>query len=132
MHQHFSAPPQAAPEQRVLQVLIVDDDPRIMSLVRLTLLDEGHRVRTAHDGVEGMAEVEAEPPDAIVLDLEMPVMDGRAFFRALRSAGNDSPVLVLSAYGAHQARRELGAEAALDKPFEPQELLRVLNRIARR
>ncbi|MEX2373423.1 MAG: response regulator, partial [Dehalococcoidia bacterium] len=59
----------------------------------------------------------------------MPNMDGRACYRALREQGIDAPVLVLSAYGAHAARRELGAEAALDKPFDPYELVRRLERL---
>lgn len=109
-----------------MQILVVDDDPVVLRLVSLTLSDEGYQVRTASDGVEAVQVAARDPIDLIVLDLEMPKMDGRTAFRALRAGGVTAPVLVLSAYGAHSARRELGAEAALDKPFDPFELVRRL------
>lgn len=111
------------------RVLVVDDDPVVQRLVSATLGDEGYRVLIARDGAEAVRLATAEAPDAIVLDLEMPQLDGRSAFRALREHGVRAPVLVLSANGASAARRELNAEAALDKPFDPTELLRRLARI---
>jgi DNA-binding response OmpR family regulator len=62
-------------------------------------------------------------PDLITLDLKMPGMGGQEFLRRLRAAGLTVPVLVISAYGAHEARDELGADGALSKPFEIDELV---------
>lgn len=105
-------------------VLVIDDDAAITRMLRLTLRDGGFEVTTAANGALALEQITDEHmPDAIVLDLEMPVMDGRSFYRALRSRGIDVPVLVLSAYGARTAQRELGANAYLNKPFNPEELV---------
>ncbi len=112
-----------------MQILVVDDDPVVRRLVAVTLSDEGHEVRTASNGAEALEIVDGGCPEVIVLDLEMPEVDGRTCYRELRTRGCEAPVLVLSAYGAHRARKELGAEAALDKPFDPFELVRRLERL---
>lgn len=107
-------------------VLVIDDDPPLRRMLSLTLRDGGFAVLPAADGQAALDLLAADPslPDAIVLDLEMPVMDGRAFFRALRERGFEVPVIVVSAYGARTAQRQLGAESYLDKPFSPDELVR--------
>lgn len=107
-------------------VLVVDDDPPLRRMLSLTLRDGGFSVVPADNGQAALDLLTSDDtlPDAIVLDLEMPVMDGRAFFRELRSRGIDVPVLLVSAYGARAAQRQLGAEGALDKPFNPEELIR--------
>jgi len=123
----------SVPVPAPIHVLVVDDDPVVRRLVAVILSEEGYVVRTASNGAEALdvaGHSEGTAPDVIVLDLEMPEVDGRACYRALRARGCLAPVLVLSAYGAHQARRELGADAALDKPFDPFELLRRLERLA--
>lgn len=109
-----------AAEGRELRVLVVDDDPAVVRLVDATLRDEGFVVASAVNGEEALERLEQFDADVIVLDLEMPLMDGPAFFRSLRSRGREIPVLLLSAYGARRARRELGAEGAMEKPFDPQ------------
>ncbi len=110
-----------------LQILVLDDDEALQRLLRLLLEAEGFRVVMAKNGAEGLERVAGEPHlDAIVLDLEMPVMDGRTFFRELRARGSELPVVVLSAYGARAAQREIAANAALDKPFEPERLVSII------
>ena len=106
-------------------VLVIDDDPPLRRMLSLTLRDGGFAVLPAGDGQAALDLLAADPslPDAIVLDLEMPVMDGRAFYRALRERGILVPVIVVSAYGARSAQRQLGAESYLDKPFSPDELV---------
>lgn len=104
-------------------VLIVDDDAALLRMLRLTLRDGGFEVRVAEDGRTALESVATRMPDAVVLDLEMPVMDGREFYQELRSRGIEIPVIIVSAHGAKTARRELGADAALDKPFNPDELV---------
>lgn len=113
----------------MVQVLVVDDDPVVQRLVRVTLADAGYEVAVASDGEEALRLASAASPDAIVLDLEMPRLDGRAAYRELRQRGVRTPVLILSANGAHTARRELSAEASLDKPFDPTELVRRVDRL---
>ena len=110
-------------------VLVADDDPVVQRLVRVTLADAGYDVAIASDGEEAVRIASEDSPDAIVLDLEMPRLDGRAAFREMRQRGVRSPVLILSANGAHTARRELSAEASLDKPFDPTELVRRVERL---
>jgi DNA-binding response OmpR family regulator len=107
-------------------VLAVDDDPAILELLKLTLTDEGFTVASARNGAEALVSYDEVRPDVIVLDLEMPVMDGRTFYRELRERGNATPVLLVSAHGARAALRELGAEGAIEKPFDPYALGRRL------
>ena len=104
-------------------VLVVDDDRPVARMVAATLGLEGYDVLVAHDGKEALERVEAESPDVICLDLQMPVMDGREFFRELRRRGVLTPVVVLSAYGAEAAQLELGADGFVDKPFDPDRLV---------
>jgi len=110
-------------------VLIVDDDRNLTVFLTTVLSLEGHSVRTASDGEAALALLESNPIDVIVLDLRMPRMDGRAFFRELRARGNQTPVLIASAYGAMEAQRELGAEGAVEKPFSPETLARAINEL---
>lgn len=117
--------------EEMAHVLVVDDDPVVQRLVRVTLADAGYAVAIASDGEEALRIASEVSPDAIVMDLEMPRLDGRAAFRELRQRGVRSPVLILSANGAHTARRELSAEGALDKPFDPTELVRRVERLLR-
>lgn len=100
-------------------VLVVDDDLGILRLVTEVLSEEGFVPVKAADGAEALDLLrQGLSPSAIVLDLSMPRMDGRAFLRQARDLGVAAPVLILSAYGAHAARRELGADDALPKPFD--------------
>lgn len=114
------------------RVLIVDDDPSILRMLRLVFLADGYEVTTARNGEEALEALGASHPGAIVLDLEMPVMDGREFFRELRARGDQTPVLILSAYGAELARRELKAEAFVSKPFEPDYLVQEVEKLLER
>ena len=99
-------------------VLVVDDEPAIRNLVRMSLRPLHLQVEDAGNGEEAMAAVHRSRPSVIVLDLTMPVMDGRSFFHAIE--GDDRPpVLILSGDDSVSARRELGAEASMAKPFDP-------------
>jgi DNA-binding response OmpR family regulator len=104
-------------------VLIVDDDPSVVRLISILLRSEHIEAIPAYDAEHGLFALDQVDPDLIVLDLQLPEMDGRQFFAEARRHGYDGPVLVCSAAGAHAAQRELGAEAAIDKPFDPDDLL---------
>jgi DNA-binding response OmpR family regulator len=95
-------------------------------MVRLVLLSDGFEVVTAENGYRALDKLPGAQFDAVVLDLQMPDLDGRACFKEIRSRGYDVPVLILSAYGAEQARLELGAEAAVIKPFDPADFLQTV------
>ncbi len=111
------------------KVLVIDDDAALLRMIRLTLRLEGFEVVTATDGQLGLDRVVDSSPDVVAVDLQMPIMDGRAFYRVLRSDGHRVPVLIMSANGALEARRELGANAAITKPFEPAELVSTIRRL---
>jgi len=119
----------APAEVRDRRVLIVDDDASILRMLRLVFQGDGFDVVTATNGREALEVVGREEPGVIVLDLEMPVMDGRTCFRELRSRGHSTPVLILSAYGAERAKSELRAEAYVSKPFEPDHLVNEVQRL---
>ena len=116
---------------RPLRVLVVDDDKAILRLVVTTLRIGGHVPLAAEHGRDGLAILDAvPPPDVVVLDLQMPEMDGRTFYNCARLCGYAGPVIICSAYGAEHARLELGAEASLTKPFDPEDLLSRINGLA--
>jgi two-component system response regulator MprA len=114
-------------------VLVVDDDAAIRLLIADALEFEGYEVITATDGADALAKLLARHPDAIVLDLMMPVMDGRAFLAAAREAemgGRSTPVLVLSAsHDLPAIAPQLGVRACLCKPFDLDILLAVVERL---
>lgn len=111
------------------RVLVIDDDPAISRMMSLTLRSAGFEVKTALNGAVGLEQVEAQSPEVIVLDLEMPVLDGRGFYRELRRKGYTMPVLIVSANGAKAACRELDANDSLAKPFAFDELTSKLERL---
>ena len=102
-------------------ILVVEDDAGIRALIARTLTSDGFDVQEAGDGREALELIQQQPQSfsAIVLDVQMPVMDGRAFYREMRAVPCEAPVIVVSAVGAASARRELGADDWLEKPFDP-------------
>jgi DNA-binding response OmpR family regulator len=109
----------------LITVLVIDDDPAIGRLVRLILAAHNIQCESATSGEEGLAMLSNghAAPDVILLDLAMPGMDGYTCFQELRRAGIDSPIILCSAYGAAQAKRMLGGQGAIAKPFEPATLI---------
>ena len=99
-------------------------------MIRLTLTSEGFDVVTANNGVLALEQLDSNGRfDAILLDLQMPVMDGRTFYREMRARGVETPVIILSAYGADAAKEELKAEAAVAKPFDPDFLIALTHQL---
>lgn len=111
-------------------VLVVEDDQEIRDFVALVLEAEGYTVRTACNGVEALDMVHDSRPRLILLDMRMPVMDGRTFVQAYRQqAGPHAPVLVLTAApDPQQAAREVQADGYLAKPFDLDHLLTLARR----
>ena len=110
----------------MVSVLVLDDDVHIVRLLGNILRMEGFQVIETWQGEKALALISREAPDVIILDLNMPEMDGRTFYRAARTAGYQGPVVICSAFSADSARFELGAEASLGKPFDPDELLAIV------
>jgi two-component system response regulator MprA len=117
------------------RVLVVDDDPPLRRMLARTLKAEGYEVTVAGDGGAALAETERTPPDVIVLDVAMPGLDGLSVARRLRSKGNATPILMLTARDAvpdRVAGLEAGADDYLVKPFAVQELIARLRALTRR
>jgi two-component system chemotaxis response regulator CheY len=120
----------SSPRQPDSYVLVVDDDPAILTTVSEILQFEGYAVRTATNGAEALRLVEHARPWAILLDMRMPVMDGWGFARALRTRGIDVPIVVMTA--AADSRRwaeEIGAAGHVPKPFELLDLVGAVERL---
>jgi CheY-like chemotaxis protein len=113
-------------------VLVVDDEAPIRELIADALAFEGYDAVTATHGADALVKLAARRPDAIVLDLMMPVMDGRSFLTACRSDPRcaDIPILVVSAsHDLTATAPELGVRACLAKPFDLDVLLAVVYRL---
>ncbi|MDF2967678.1 MAG: response regulator [Nocardioidaceae bacterium] len=118
-----------------MRILVVDDDRAVRDSLRRSLQYNGYDVDVAADGAEALARVPAARPDAIVMDVMMPRLDGLEATRALRAAGNEVPILVLTARDAVGDRvdgLDAGADDYLTKPFALEELLARLRALTRR
>ena len=118
-----------------MRILVVDDDRAVRESLRRSLTFKGYSVETAGDGLEALEKVVAQRPDVLLLDVMMPRMDGLEVCRRLRSAGDDLPILVLTARDSVSERvagLDAGADDYLAKPFALEELLARLRALLRR
>jgi DNA-binding response OmpR family regulator len=116
-------------------VLVVDDDATVSDVVRRYLEQAGCAVRLAGDGASGLAAVDAERPDLVVLDIMMPGLDGLEVCRRLRGKYAGLPVIMLTALGEEVDRvlgLEVGADDYVTKPFSPRELVLRVRSVLRR
>ena len=117
------------------EILVVDDEPTVLKAIRVGLMFEGFRVTTASDGLGALEAIDRSVPDAMVLDLMMPRMDGLTVLRRLRSVNPALPVLLLTArdsVGDRVTGLSLGADDYLTKPFDLDELLARIRALLRR
>lgn len=119
------------------RVLVIDDDDAVRWVLQRNLEHAGFEVATAENGLEGLASIDDHPPDIVVLDLMMPVMDGFGVLEALQR--NDRtpliPVVVLTAMAAPDMRERCeraGARRVMTKPFEPSALAAEINDVLAR
>jgi two-component system, OmpR family, response regulator MprA len=118
-----------------VKVLVVDDEPAVRDALRRALTLEGYEVDLAEDGIEGVTAAATRGPDAIVLDLLMPGLDGLEVCRRIRESGDRTPILMLTARDEVQDRvagLDAGADDYLAKPFALEELNARLRALVRR
>src|ERR1700689_37923 len=118
-----------------MRILVVDDDPAVSGALNRALRLEGYEVSLAADGPKALEEVAIRPPAAVVLAIGLPVIGGLDVCRRLRAAGDDTPVLMLTARDAINDRvqgLDAGADDYLVKPFALAELLARLRALLRR
>ena len=122
----------AQPRRRALNVIVADDERDTVLTLTAVLRDEGHNVRGVYRGDDVLRAVEADRPDAVILDIEMPGKSGFAIAQELRHAyGDDTPMLIaISGKWTGQTDEMLGRIVGFKhyclKPFEPQKLLELL------
>ena len=115
------------------RILVVDDHEDIRLLLRIELSADGHQISEAADGEQALAALAANPPDLMLLDIMMPVMDGWEVLRRL--GGREAPpVLVITGMASDDERHvvellELGALDVINKPFDPGWLLRLVDAV---
>jgi CheY-like chemotaxis protein len=124
--------PQSLDGQRT--ILVVDDFDDTRLLLRTWLQRKGYRVVEAENGVQAIAEAESQQPDLIIMDVEMPELDGLSATRKIRTLANSEevPIVVVSAYGADQFRDDAlaaGCNAYVSTPFEPEELEKLITEL---
>jgi CheY-like chemotaxis protein len=116
------------------KILVADDEPPVVQIIRANLELEGYQVVTAYDGVQALEKAKAEQPDLLILDIMMPRMDGFDVLDALKkdASTENIPVVMLTALNEiehmDQAARK-GSYCYLTKPFEPLELLMIVRRL---
>ncbi len=116
------------------RILVVEDDPGVLEMVRLYLERAGYQVRSARDGPEALKAFREERPELIVLDLKLPWMDGLEVCREIRRTSR-TPILMLTARATEDDRvkgLELGADDYIVKPFSPRELVARVRAVLRR
>ncbi len=114
------------------RVLVIDDEDVIGAVLRYAFLEQGHETLTADGGRSGVEAVRSHHPDAVVLDLMMPEMNGHDVLEALREddATGDVPILVLTAVTQSRERDRClaeGADRVMTKPFDPREVATVID-----
>lgn len=115
-------------------VLVVDDSPTIRKIVEVTLRREGYRVNTCDNAMKALASVADDPPDLVLLDVMLPVMDGYKVCKIIKNRHRDMPVVMLSSKDGFfdKARGKMaGSTHYITKPFEPRDLVAVVARYTR-
>lgn len=116
---------------RILDVLVVDDDPLILTVVDLMVRHMGHTVRTACDGVAALDVLADAPADIIVSDIRMPGMDGLALARLVRKDYPNIPIILMTGYLSEYSSvgaSEIGVDGILKKPFKSTDLIAAISR----
>ena|SRR3954468_7483 len=117
------------------RILVVDDEPDILLMLRMSLEDEGHDVFMAADGLIGLERLAEHHPDLVVLDVMMPVLDGFGMLERKRADGDRTPVVMLSAKSEQNdvdRAMSLGAVEFVSKPFDLDRLVALIESVLAR
>lgn len=117
-----------------LKILAVDDSATIRGMLSMTLSSAGFEVVVADDGLAGLEQLDAEQPDLVITDINMPRLDGFGFIEGVRNERHNSstPILVLTTETGDDLRRKAraaGATGWIVKPFDPEKLIATINRL---
>ncbi|GAC1559781.1 MAG: hypothetical protein NVS2B9_21170 [Myxococcales bacterium] len=114
-------------------ILVVDDDADFRSGIRIALEMKGYQVEESGNGQEALEKLTEKPPLLVLLDLQMPVMNGRELLQRLRSAPEtkEIPVVIISGFGFEWEAELMGAQGYIGKPFEPRELEKTIAELLR-
>jgi CheY-like chemotaxis protein len=114
-------------------ILVVDDDSDFREGLRAALEMKGYQVEEAGNGKDALERIAQKPPLLVLLDLQMPVMNGRELLQKLRAAPDtqDVPVVIISGFGFEWEAELMGAQGYVGKPFEPEELERTITALLR-
>ena len=118
-----------------MKLLAVDDDLELLRLIAFTLRQSGYLVLEAQDGVQALAIAERELPDLVLLDVNLPRINGFEVLKRLRGSGSTVPVLMLTVRSSEEDQvqgLDLGADDYLTKPFSPRTLLARVRALLRR
>lgn len=117
------------------KILVIDDDASMRRMVERILVNAGHQVVEAANGVQGMRLFLTETPDIVVTDIIMPDQEGIQTIREMRAAGSKAGIIAMSGGGVGDGSLylalagELGADAVLSKPFRPTELVELIEKL---
>ena len=114
-------------------ILVVDDDPDFRAGLRMALEMKGYQVEESSNGEEALAKLSEKAPLLVLLDLQMPVMNGREMLQRLRNSPElkDIPVVIISGFGFEWEAELMGAQGYIGKPFEPAELEKTIAQLLR-
>jgi DNA-binding response OmpR family regulator len=118
-----------------MKILVVDDDLELLGLIAFALRQAGYLVIEAQDGPSGLAAFERERPDLLILDVNLPRVDGFEALRRIRASGATTPVMMLTVRSSEEDQvrgLDLGADDYLSKPFSPRTLLARVRALLRR
>jgi CheY-like chemotaxis protein len=114
-------------------ILVVDDDADFRTGLRTALEMKGYQVEEAEDGEKALSKLAEKAPLLVLLDLQMPVMNGREMLQRMRASSDlkDVPVVIISGFGFEWEAELMGAQGYIGKPFEPEELQKTIGNLLR-
>lgn len=121
-------------KRKVCDVLVVDDQPGVRFLLDLVIQDAGHRVHTAHNGLEAVDMVRRLRPDLVFMDVRMPLLGGLEALEQIRKFAPQTKVIIMSAYGSDDVEKKAiqeGALCCIAKPFEVESIKGLINDFVR-
>lgn len=121
--------------KKIRNILVIDDEKDLCSLIAEVLSEKRYKVITANSGKEGTSQIKENRPDLILLDLKLPDVEGTKFLAKIREGYSKIPVIMISAYGTEEIKKEaknLGVYGFINKPFTAEKILKEIKKISRK